>query len=1127
MLINRETSETTFTPTDLTAYINCAYLYTQRVARTRKEREWPKERTGNPDLVRRKGEEHELDYLERLKQQGLNVVEIESPPGWKDWTEAIEQTNAAINDPEVDVVFQAHLAKDGWRGKADFLERTGPDRTFEPVDTKLAHKVKPAYVLQLCFYADALADVQGRMPENFHVELGTHERKTLRLNDFIHYYRAARDRLVDYTHNGDHAAEYPWPVQHCSICDLGDECDQRRRDDDHLSLVAGIGRGQIEKLYALNVHTLSELAVAPDDSKPVGMAPATFDKLRTQAELQTHDEPGTWKVLEPEPGRGLSLLPAPDPGDVFYDIEGDPLFDSDGSLEYLHGLWWRDGDEDHFETIWSHDREQEKAGFEQLIDFFMERWRAHPAMHIYHYASYEEGVIKRLAQQYGTREEEVDDILRGGVLVDLYRVVRQSLQASVESYSIKKLEKFYMGPRTVGLQAGDDSIGMYEEFRETGEQALLDEIRDYNEDDCRSTFLLREWLLERRAEAAGEFGEEAVRFTGLLTDEDGAVAGPPEESRAALDRHVELAELAEEFSTLAAGDDSSVDTDTLSLAAGLMEYHRREAKPQQWAVFNRSDMTEEELIEDPEAIGGLVPLNGGEPVGQEKQSHIWELSFPPQDHRIRPGNKNLDAASRQLFGDIVEIDDEGHTLKIKRGRKRALLPLPAAIIPGWPLEQSSTEIALLEFGQSFLESARDGAEPEYPALHKLLLRDLPLDGTDIQALGEKSLPGLIEAVEGSYLVIQGPPGSGKTQKSAELILHLVQQGKRVGVTATSHKAIDGLLLRIEEVAVANDIEFEGAKKDSASAGSSSYESDVGMIESVRSNEAAASESYSVVGGTSWLFADEMMRGSLDYLFVDEAGQMALATALAAGTAANTLVLVGDPVQLPQVTQGAHPGNSAASAMEHALGEHATVPRDRGFFLANTWRLHPTICRFVSDTFYESRLESQPEAAGHSTPDGVGIRYLPVIAEGNRLESDEEARAIAEEVSRLVALGMDADRKRFIVVAPYNLQVDLINELLPAGVMAGTVDKFQGQEADVVLYSLTASSAGDVARGLDFLFSGNRFNVAISRGRALAYLVASPDLLAADCRSVEEMRLANRFCGFVANANELKENGSFN
>jgi len=404
----------------------------------------------------------------------------------------------------------------------------------------------------------------------------------------------------------------------------------------------------------------------------------------------------------------------------------------------------------------------------------------------------------------------------------------------------------------------------------------------------------------------------------------------------------------------------------------------------------------------------------------------------------------------------------------------------------------------MRLGRSLL-----AGEHRYPALESVLRRE-PFDHS-IQTTDLDELKELVLSLDGRHLVIQGPPGSGKTWTSGRLIAHLIANGKRVGVASTSHKAIHNLLDAVEDATAELGLDYRGLKKASSGNPESRYER--GHVTSVESSDECVG--CELAAGTAWLFSDPDHDGTLDYLFIDEAGQVSLADALAMGTAARNVVLVGDPQQLDQVIQGTHPSGSGASVLRHLLGEDATVPPDRGLFLERTYRLHPDVCGYISEEFYEGRLEPAPVAAERTTPLGTGLRYLAVEHEGHRQESPEEVAVVRAEVERLRAHGIED----VIVVAAFNAQVNALQEALP-GVRVGTVDKFQGQEADVVLYSMASSSGEDVPRGLEFLLSRNRLNVAISRARCLAYLVASPRLLEVNCRTIPQMRLANALCRFV-------------
>jgi uncharacterized protein len=635
------------------------------------------------------------------------------------------------------------------------------------------------------------------------------------------------------------------------------------------------------------------------------------------------------------------------------------------------------------------------------------------------------------------------------------------------------MEAFLDFRREAEVTDGGTSIVVFEQWLSTRDETLLQQLEAYNREDCIATRLLRDWLLERRSEAVERFGP----------------IPPPEppEPRETPPRKLERAELQRRL--LDAGEE---------VAAQLLDYHDRERKPVWWWIFARCELTPEELLEDADSIGGLEP--DGAPIPDAK-SLEWAFVYPAQEHKLRVGETPLDPANGRPAGRIVSLDREARRLVLRRGPSLAEVDLPCALIPGRPYSTDAQEDALERFGRSLL-----GEGGRYPALETILRRD-PF-GRDVQTTDLDEMKALVRSLDGRHLVIQGPPGSGKTWTSGRLIADLIGGGASVGVASTSHKAIHKLVAEVEEAADEAGLELEGLKKASAGNPESFYEGR--WVENV--TDSAECAEVPLTAGTAWHFARREHDRTLDYLFVDEAGQVSLADTLALATAARNVVLVGDPGQLAQVLQGTHPAGTDKSVLEWLLGDAATIPPDRGLFLERTFRLHPDVCGYVSAEFYEGRLRSDPRTAERRTPLGTGLRYVAVEHAGRRQDSPEEVDAVRAVVDELLGAGVAAGE--VMVVSPYNMQVEALRAALPEGIAVGTVDKFQGQEADVVVYSMASSSGGDVPRGLEFLLSRNRLNVAVSRARCLAYLVASPRLLEVNCRTIEEMRLANALCRFV-------------
>ncbi|TMK98896.1 MAG: TM0106 family RecB-like putative nuclease [Actinobacteria bacterium] len=1120
--------------TDLVAFLECEHLSALDLRVTTGQEVIKQTRTDSTELVARKGSEHEQRYLESLISKPLDIVTIPSSiDGAAAASEAAAATEAAMR-AGTDVIYQAALADGAWRGYADFLERVAKpspafgDWSYEVVDTKLARRSKPEFIVQLCLYSDLLARLQGLQPEHMHIVLGTGERESFRLQEFAAFYRRLLGRYEGRLAE-EFAGTYPEPVAHCDLCRYSEHCKARWLADDYLTLILGVGRTRAIRLRQGGITTGAQLALAQPASRPRRIGEKAFEGLREQARLQVHERSTgeqTYGLLAPEEGRGFERLPQPRPGDLYFDMEGDPFYDGEG-LEYLFGVSRLQDGEVAFRAFWAHDRAEEKRAFEEFIDFVMAARAADPELHVYHYAAYERSALKHLMGRHGTREEEVDELLREKVLVDLLDVTRQAMRTSKPSNSLKDVEAFYMREREQEVTEAGDSIVRFEEWLETGEQALLDAIEAYNEVDCLSTLKLHSWLLERRGEAKREFGVE-LRWRA-----------PPEPYEQSPESKAIQDEVARLEASLLVGLPEDVaawseDERGRWLMAQLLNYHRREEKPAWWAYFARLEQSPEELVDDPEAIGNLAPDPESEPVADER-SFIYTLRFPEQEHKLSPGGDIVDPVSEKDV-DVAEIDDARGILRMRRAQNRAEEPLPAALIPGGPYRTTEQRGALRRLARATVASSIDGPG-DFRALRDMLRRRPPrvagvAPGPPLIARSPEieQLKQLAERLDESCLFIQGPPGSGKSWTGGQLVVHLIGRGARVGVAATSHKAIHNLLEEVEDAASDQGVMFEGWKKSSGGNPESEFTSKLKgplITNEPKLENFPPPDHVRLVAGTAWLFAPETMDSTLDYVVIDEAGQVSIADALAIGTAARNVILLGDPLQLAQVSQGTHPDGAGASVLEHLLGDGATIPPGLGVFLDHTRRMHPDVCAFISEVVYENRLEALDECAHQriNAPGaltGTGLRFIPTDHEGNTRSSVEEAEAIATAVAGLDGASVtlaDGKTRRLkhddvMVVTPYNAQVRCLTEHLPVGVRIGTVDKFQGQEAQIVFFSMATSSDADVPRNVEFLYSRNRLNVAVSRARCLAVLVCSPRLLDLKPRTVEQARLVNALCRFV-------------
>jgi predicted RecB family nuclease len=1114
--------------TDLSGYLNCRHLANLEKAVATGAIERPQAWDPLLDVLWERGKRHEQNFVDHLVKAGFDSVQIE---GFEVTDKAVADTVAAMQAGR-EVIIQGALRSGDWVGRPDLLRKVAMhsalgDWSYEPVDMKLARDTKGGSILQLCLYAELVADVQGTAPEFVYVvppwtEFDQPQR--YRLTDFAAYYRRVKASFAASVLTDEDT--YPEPVEHCDVCRWRNACEKRRRDDDHLSLVAGISKVQIAELGTQGIMTMAGLAAMPLPLawKPERGSRVSYERIREQARVQVDAQAtGDPKVelLPFQPGLGFARLPEPDVGDVFLDLEGDPFVGEQG-LEYLVGYHFR-GEDGQAEYVghWALDRAHEKTAFESFIDFVVERRKSYPDLHIYHFGGYEPGAMKRLMGRYGTREDELDNLLRGEIFVDLLSVVRQGIRAGVESYSIKKLEPFYGFERNTALPDAnlalrrlqialelDDTDGIEEDDRQT--------VRSYNRDDCVSTRHLRDWLEVLRAELIAG-GVEIPR-------------PQPGEEQASDNIAAWLARIQPLIDALTDGvpvdvAERAVEQQARWLLAHLLDWNRREEKSIWWEFFRLRDLADAELMDDKSGLSGLELIGA---VGGTEKCPIHRYRFPMQDADLRIGYDLHIPGSGQKLGSIETVSNDALTIDIKKtGNSADLHPESAfrhRFIPGDAMAEARVRIA------EYVVAHNMTGDGPYRAARDLLLREAPrlVEGSQIQIEGETTLDAGIRVIglmPSGILPIQGPPGTGKTFTAAHMICSLVQGGKRVGIVANGHEVIRNLLNKVVEVAKESGANIMCVQKPKAK------EPDTDCIRMVYKNGdalAALGAGVLVAGGTAWLWSCPEAFESLDVLFVDEAAQMSLGNVLAVSQAAQTVVLVGDPQQLDQPMQGTHPDGTDCSALDHILEGKQTIGAAEGLFIAVTWRLHPDICNFTSELFYEGKLKPKDglelQAIEFVPPaGGAGLRFIAVPHSGNQSCSPEEAAAIEALVNSIIAGGAAwTDRhgvsrpielRDILIIAPYNAQVFEIQKRLP-NARVGTVDKFQGQEAPIAIYSLTTSSRADAPRGMEFLYSLNRLNVATSRARCVSIVVASPTIFEADCRTPRQMQLANAFSRYL-------------
>jgi predicted RecB family nuclease len=1127
--VKLSSNEIRLAATDLSNHLACHHLTSLDLSVVRGQRDAPEWRSPDLIVIQELGMRHEAGYLRFLQDKGLGIVDLrEIANEGQALAETLSRMQAGV-----EVIAQGSLAAGRWFGRPDVMSKVAKPSCFGPwsyevYDCKLARETKAATILQLALYSDLLAEIQATTPEFMYVVPAgqNYKAEAYRCAEYSAYYRYVKARLANVCDDGHGEDTYPEPCLHCEVCRWFRECDTRRRADDHLSLVAGITRLQRSQLDRWNTETMAKLAILPIplEQRPQRGSKEGYkharEQARVQVEARTRDMP-VHELLPVTEGTGFCSLPEPSRLDMFVDLEGDP-FAPNGGRQYLFAfVTAEEGREFRYEKMWCFTPEEEKHAFEWIVNEIVLRWNQAPTMHVYHFGSHEPSKFKWLMGRYATREDEIDRMLRAGLFVDLHTISKQAMRAGVEEYSLKALEIFHQFERRTPLAEARAAMRYVDHWLELGWEGDLPEsmratVEGYNEDDCRSTASLRNWLEAERRRLEG--GGSAIPRP---TVEDGA---PPEELDERQNRVAALADRLVQGVPVDPAERSEEEAARWILAQ-LLDWHRRENKATWWEGFRLAKLDDEDLLEERVALAGLEFLQR---VAIDRKIPVDRYTFEKQETEVR-FEKDLYHRGEKI-GSVSAIDPVNRTIDIKKTRKAADRHPTSAYMWDRPSLLTEQADALLRIGTWVAENHVDG-EGLYRAARDLLLRRPPrlfarqtiaaLVGEDAKATACR----VSDALDHSVFAIQGPPGAGKTFTGARMICQLVRQGKKIGITALSHKVIRKLLTEVADAAREDDV------PDVRCMQRSNEEEPTPEIGIAENNEVAwqglRSGLANVVGGTSWLWAPAQSFEAVDVLFIDEAGQMALADVVAVAQAARNLILIGDPQQLERPLKGSHPPGAEKSALEHLLGNHKTIPETMGLLLPETYRMHPSISDFTSELFYEGRLGSRAVTRdrvleGHPWLDGAGLWFVPVRHEGNRNSSPEEVEVVAGIVDTLLAPGVRWYRSTgnsrivrledILIVAPYNAQVsDLLARLPEAQI--GTVDKFQGQEAPIVIYSLTTSSPEDAPRGMEFLYSLNRLNVATSRAMSNVIVVASPRLFEPECRTPRQMQLANALCRF--------------
>jgi predicted RecB family nuclease len=1111
-----------YSPSMFKSYLNCKYtifneFYEDKLQLKRKEV------TESDKLRLAKGNEFENDYFKELQRKYSKVVDLKKGDQKISKEDIAKETIKCMKEG-YEIIRGGYLIDDKWRGEFDFLEINRNiksnlgDYSYEVSDTKNTTKVKPDHIFQVAIYADLLEKIQGIKSKNFNIVLKEMKKESIELENVSEFVLMQKKKYEHFIENEIDTAK-PEKCTYCAICPWQETCENIWKKNDSLDLIWGIRKDMRRKFQKSGIDTVLKLSqqdhekVFEDINIETSKKYITFSKLMKKEEKT--DKPEYLPVpVDPDLMRGLSRLPKPSKSDLFFDIESVQDHIVEGKLEYLFGLYYEEEEKKEYKLFWAHDKEQEKNNLIQFFNFIDVHFKKYPDSFIYHYGNYEIDALERLTQYYNEKEIELVHYLNKNKFVDLYSIARQAIFTTA-GYSIKDLEKYYEFKRKSDIRKGQVSEEYYIKWLNTKEQKYLDEIGDYNKEDCLSTAELLKWFHEIRDKNLPWF-EPKVKEINLR---------PREEKMQIYEKKLKEADLESK--------------DLQKIVYDILGFYYRENKPEYRRYFSRKLKDHEELVEDTECIGNMKKY--AEPRSNDKEtSYIFTYTYDDQDFKLKKGDQinianDLLVLEEQGAGTIYSIDYNKKIVEIKRTIKKKYLPDLISIGPTGPVAIDTLEQSIFKFVDSLVSK-----ENKYSALKSVLTKQTPKikgikPGDKILKTPDydKEIPEIISNLDESYLYIQGPPGTGKTRVAANSIIELLKRGKKVGITGNSHKVIHNLIDRVISFSRDRKFKFKGSHKYSRN------EEHIYKEKNVKENEFFSSfnkaESFQefldtegayLVTGTQHYFANKVNDDKLDYLFVDEAGQFTLADIVAVGRSTKNIILVGDQNQLGSPVEGVHPGESSKSVLNFLLGDLETIPEDKGIFLNTTYRLHPKLNEFISHNFYDDKLVCHKDNKlrslnlnGHSSIHSEGIFYIQADHEGNSQRSNEEAGIVVKLVKSFLGRDLfDKEGKKhqlniedILVISPYNAQTNYLASKLDLGARVGTIDKFQGQEGSITIISMTSSDVECLPRNLDFALDRNRLNVALSRSQLMSIVIFNPRLLDTYPTTKEQLILLNNFC----------------
>ncbi len=1068
-----------------------------------------KDMVQNSSLLLR-SEKNEDDAKKYLINNYESVKQIQNPLN-------SEVESKELISSKADVIVQPTLRRENFIGRADFLIRNKENNLYEVMDAKLAKQVKPEFLLQVCGYSWMLEEYQNSIPQKGWFFLGNQQVESFKLFEYYKFFIDLKEKFLDEVSNYS-IDEHPTPRKWEVFEEFNDAANKYWQDNDALELIADISSRQIDILEKSNIKTVNQL-IEFDEEYLQKIPHQTLDKIKRQAsaqkksnkdfthiELRNDDESVHWLH---------TLLPDEQPGDIYFDLEGYPFYNfrTEDTLEYLYGVAYKDesGELVFKDDLWAESELEEKYIFDQFVNWVEDRINKFPSLKIYHYAHYEKTSLLKSSQKFGLHEITIDKWIKDGRLVDLYQIIRKAFIIGKDSYSLKRIEEIPGYKRELDLNSGIDSIFYFEKYLSTNNEDIKNEILMYNMDDCFATEAVCVWLRSMK---------ESYPYTFEYQEKE--PTEPTEED-------IEIQNYEELINNL---DSETVSEESKNFMSTILGYYRREKKADFWELFNLLDLPIEEKVYNASSFAYLKLIEKPELL-----DGYYRLSYECLDNtfkKVKQGDEiillvatNNSYEDVQFYATVSEITDDPFVLTFDISEKQwkskheydssvvFSFDSASAIVNPVPAKfgkvADSPFKALKNICDQFIETKN------LPEIINEILEKKP--STDISIANStnpssEDIYKICIKMQGSYLAIQGPPGTGKSTMLGEVIAKLYHDGYKVGLAAPNYASSLNLAKKVSYYLNEGEvIDFLG--------GSEEIKKEIEENEHIRSATDSQSNKSNLLSTFINRICHKRYEDQFDFIVIDEVGQVPLATTLAATQATKNLVLIGDPQQLPQVKKGSHPNNNGFTTLEYLVGEGVTIQKELGVFLDKTYRLHPTINSFISTFFYDNRLlndnfTSKRFLNSYKKPlVPSGIQFINVDHEGNTQASFEEIDALEDIIENLLTseinLGSQIRKlveEDILIVSPYNLQVYEIGKRLGEKFRVGTVDKFQGQEAPVVIVSLAASNYEDAPRGIDFILNYNRMNVALSRAQCLSIVIGSPKLTNLHYQSLNSIKLSN-------------------